>query len=125
MARATLAPREGMAAQVPALRKRPLADMKDMGMGEMDMGGMQGMDASGGYTMAGMDHAAMGHDMPTGGAAAGGMAGMDMGHGAYMPTTEKPHGGPMAGLLGMDAPDGDDMAGMGEGGRGGQKSGRE
>ncbi|MEV9042979.1 copper-binding protein, partial [Klebsiella pneumoniae] len=28
MARATLAPREGMAAQVPALRKRPLADMK-------------------------------------------------------------------------------------------------
>src|SRR3546814_2927863 len=45
MARATLAPREGMAAQVPALRKRPLADMKDMGMGEMDMGGMQGMDA--------------------------------------------------------------------------------
>src|SRR3546814_14792302 len=77
MARATLAPREGMAAQVPALRKRPLADMKDMGMGEMDMGGMQGMDASGGSTMAGMDHAAMGHDMPTGGAAAGGMARSD------------------------------------------------
>src|SRR3546814_11504289 len=89
MARATLAPREGMAAQVPALRKRPLADMKDMGMGEMDMGGMQGMDASGGSTMAGMDHAAMGHDMPTGGAAAGGMAGMDMGSGASMPTTDK------------------------------------
>ncbi len=47
MARATLAPREGMAAQVPPLRKRPLATMKDMGMGDMQ----------------GMDHGAMGHDM--------------------------------------------------------------
>ncbi|MEO7692261.1 MAG: copper resistance system multicopper oxidase [Sphingomonas sp.] len=36
MARATLAPRAGMAAEVPALRKRPLATMKDMGM---DMSG--------------------------------------------------------------------------------------
>jgi CopA family copper-resistance protein len=45
MARATLAPRAGMTAEVPPLRKRPLATMKDMGMG----------------AMAGMDHAAMGH----------------------------------------------------------------
>ena len=44
MARATLAPREGMTAEVPPLRKRPLADMKDMGMGDMDMSGMSGMD---------------------------------------------------------------------------------
>jgi FtsP/CotA-like multicopper oxidase with cupredoxin domain len=36
MARATLAPRAGMVAPVPALRQRPLATMKDMGM---DMGG--------------------------------------------------------------------------------------
>jgi len=36
MARATLAPRPGMIAPVPALRRRPLATMKDMGM---DMGG--------------------------------------------------------------------------------------
>jgi CopA family copper-resistance protein len=36
MARATLAPRAGMAAAVPPLRRRPLATMKDMGM---DMGG--------------------------------------------------------------------------------------
>jgi CopA family copper-resistance protein len=36
MARATLAPRAGMAATVPPLRRRPLATMKDMGM---DMGG--------------------------------------------------------------------------------------
>lgn len=41
MARATLAPRSGMSAEVPALRKRPLATMKDMGM---DMPGMGGMD---------------------------------------------------------------------------------
>ncbi len=59
MARATLAPREGMVAAVPALRKRPVASMKDMGM---DMGAMNTMAPSD-HTMAGMDHAAMGHDM--------------------------------------------------------------
>ncbi len=59
MTRATLAPRVGMTAPVPALRKRPLATMKDMGMG---MHGMAGM--------AGMDHGAMGGDMT-------GMTGMD------------------------------------------------
>jgi FtsP/CotA-like multicopper oxidase with cupredoxin domain len=41
MARATLAPRPGMAAEVPALRERPLLTMKDMGME------MEGMDMSG------------------------------------------------------------------------------
>lgn len=56
MARATLAPRVGMAAAVPPLRPRPLATMKDMGM---DHGGMAGMDHG---AMAGMDHSAMGHD---------------------------------------------------------------
>ncbi len=56
MARATLAPRPGMAAEVPPLRARPLADMKDMGMGDMG-----DMDMSGGGSMAGMDHAVMGH----------------------------------------------------------------
>lgn len=44
MARATLAPRPGMTAPVPPLRKRPVATMKDMGM---DMGGM---DMSGGMS---------------------------------------------------------------------------
>jgi FtsP/CotA-like multicopper oxidase with cupredoxin domain len=46
MARATLAPRTGMAAPVPPLRKRPLATMRDMGM---DMSGMKmgaGMEMS-------------------------------------------------------------------------------
>ena len=37
MARATLAPRAGMAAPVPPLRARPLATMTDMGMGGMLM----------------------------------------------------------------------------------------
>ena len=44
MARATLAPRAGMTAEVPRLRQRPLATMKDMGM---DMGEMSGMDMGG------------------------------------------------------------------------------
>src|SRR5690606_14348573 len=50
MGRATLAPRAGMTADVPPLRERPLATMKDMGMGDMDMSGgsMAGMDHSGG-----------------------------------------------------------------------------
>ena len=59
MARATLAPREGMVAAVPPLRKRPVASMKDMGM---DMGAMAATGSSG-DTMAGMDMAGMGHDM--------------------------------------------------------------
>jgi CopA family copper-resistance protein len=71
MARATLAPRLGMAAEVPPLRKRPLATMNDMGM---DMSGdgaarMPGMDHGAAASsvdrdsgaMAGMDHS--GHDM--------------------------------------------------------------
>jgi CopA family copper-resistance protein len=61
LGRATLAPRPGMTAEVPALRARPLGTMKDMGMDMSAMGGM-----------AGMDHAAMGHAMPA--PAAPGMA---------------------------------------------------
>ncbi|MEO7690760.1 MAG: copper resistance system multicopper oxidase [Sphingomonas sp.] len=100
MARATLAPRASMAAEVPALRKRPLATAKDMGM---DMSGdmkpprdvdpsaeqndsakiatgsaaMPGMahsaaSATSSGDMPGMDHSAMS------GTEAGSMAGMDM-----------------------------------------------
>jgi CopA family copper-resistance protein len=81
MARATLAPREGMVAPVPPLRRRPLADMKDMGMG-----GMAGMDhaAMGHAAPAAADpacppeHAAMGHCTPAGaGAGAGTHGGME------------------------------------------------
>jgi len=47
LARGTLAPRLGMTAPVPPVRKRPLATMKDMGMGNMHHGmDMPGMDMS-------------------------------------------------------------------------------
>jgi CopA family copper-resistance protein len=49
-ARATLAPRSGMSAAVPALDPRPLRTLVDMGMGAsmagMDMSSMKGMDMS-------------------------------------------------------------------------------
>jgi len=71
MGRATLAPRAGMAAEVPPLRERPLATMKDMGMGAMTAG-----DAA-----CTAEHAAMGHCKlpPADGAAQDHAA---MGHGA-------------------------------------------
>jgi CopA family copper-resistance protein len=47
---ATLAPRQGLTAQLPPRRKRPLLTMADMGMDHSAMGEM--------------DHAAMGHEMP-------------------------------------------------------------
>jgi CopA family copper-resistance protein len=61
MARATLAPRTGMVAEVPPLRPRVLATMKDMGM---DMSGMIMTSASTNLTrphdvMAGMQHGSM------------------------------------------------------------------
>ena len=70
MGRATLAPRPGMTAEVPPLRRTPNLTMADMGMGGMNHGGMD----HGAMNMAGMDHAGMGH---------GDMAGMDhSAHGA-------------------------------------------
>lgn len=73
MARATLAPRAGMAAEVPPLRKRPLATMTDMGMGAM-AGGAAG-DAA-----CTPEHAAMGHCTPAADPGAADHAAM--GHGA-------------------------------------------
>lgn len=67
-ARATLAPRPGMVAEVPTLGPPRLLSMADMGMDHampgMDHGAMAGM---GDAEMAGMDHAAMGHGMPAAG----------------------------------------------------------
>ncbi len=54
-ARATLAPRLGLEAAVPALDPRPLLTMADMGHGGMAHGATLGGE---------MDHAAMGHAMP-------------------------------------------------------------
>lgn len=69
-ARGTLAPREGMQAEIPKLRPRALLTMADMGpMHGMDHGSMPGMDHSkmtdGAAPMAGMDHSNMDHsNMP-------------------------------------------------------------
>ena len=52
-ARATLAPRAGMVAEIPEMTKAPLLTMADMGM---DHGNMAGMDHS---NMKGMDHSNM------------------------------------------------------------------
>ncbi|RJF93798.1 copper resistance system multicopper oxidase [Sphingomonas cavernae] len=60
MARATLAPREGLVAEVPPLRPRPLATMKDMGMGGMD----HGKGSTPVATDCPPEHAAMGHCTP-------------------------------------------------------------
>ncbi len=65
-ARGTLAPREGMEAEVPPMRPRTLLTMADMGMGSMDgmnHGSMPGMDMKDmdmkGMDMSHMDHASM------------------------------------------------------------------
>lgn len=78
MGRATLAPRAGMAAEIPSLRDRPLANMKDMGMGDMDMSGgaMAGMDHSG--MAMGADTGSTSMDMTAGTPTAAPMAGMEM-----------------------------------------------
>jgi CopA family copper-resistance protein len=58
--RGTLAPREGMVAEVPDLKERPLLTMADMGMDHSNMAGMDhskmNMSAE---NMAGMDHSKM------------------------------------------------------------------
>lgn len=75
-ARGTLAPREGMTADVPKLRERRLLSMVDMpmdhaGHGGMDHSKMAGMDHSkmtgmDHSKMSGMDHSKMGHGKPKG-----------------------------------------------------------
>lgn len=58
LGRATLAPRLGMAAEVPPLREVPNLGMRDMGMGGMDHSAMGHGPAA---PAPGADHAAMGH----------------------------------------------------------------
>src|SRR3546814_480350 len=114
--RATLAPREGMAAAVPAQRERPLLTMADMGhggMSGMDHGNRAGMDHSQmqqseeppatEQPMSELDHAAMGHAMPQAAEPVPDqqpMSGMDhaaMGHGTMPPADESPAQQPMSG----------------------------
>ena len=110
-ARGTLAPREGMQGEIPALRPAPLLTMADMGMAHagMDHGDMAGMDHSGMNhgDMAGMYHSGMNHGdmagMDHSGMNHGDMAGMDhsgMNHGDM---TGMDHGSMSHGdMTGMD-----------------------
>lgn len=91
-ARGTLAPRPGMLAPVPPLRKRPLRTMADMGM-DMDHGGMK-MEVA--QPMPGMDHGAHGAQM------AKPMPGMD--HGA-MRMGEMPMAGMQSPIVARHGPD--------------------
>jgi len=95
-ARGTLAPRPGMSAPVPALRKRPLRSMADMGMDHGAHGAMEMQGGQAAKPMPGMDH---------GGQAMKPMPGMDHG-GHQMPGMD--HGamqkGEMAPMAGMQSP---------------------
>jgi CopA family copper-resistance protein len=100
----TLAPREGMQAEAPLRRERPLLTMADMGM-DHDMG-----DAHAGHEMPAEDPHA-GHDMPAADPHAGhdmsGMAGM-AGNGLRAPGTVPPmsaHGPDTHGPANADVPD--------------------
>lgn len=83
MARATLAPRAGMAAPVPPLRARPLDTLKDMGMdmSRMTMGAPGAGQAAPGMAATGPGGSAppgMAPPRPRGSDAMGGMQGMSM-----------------------------------------------
>jgi CopA family copper-resistance protein len=99
MARATLAPRAGMTAEVPPLRARPLATMKDMGMDMSSMPGMEGMDMSGGgmSPMRGVDPTA--EKNPSAKLATAGASAMAMG---AAPTGSAMTGMDHAAMAGMD-----------------------
>ncbi|SFM41110.1 copper-resistance protein, CopA family [Halopseudomonas pachastrellae] len=112
-ARGTLAPREGMQGEIPALRPAPLLTMADMGMAHagMDHGDMAGMDHSGMNhgDMAGMDHRGTNH---------GDMAGMDHGSMSHGDMAGMDHSGMNHGdMAGMDhsGMNHGDMAGMDHG----------
>ncbi len=91
-ARGTLALREGLVAQVPAIDPRPIVTMDDMGMG-----GMAGMDHG---SMAGMG----GAEKKSG--EMSGMAGMDHSKMTGMDQSD------MTGMTGMNSGDMTNMAGM-------------
>ena len=115
----TLAPRDGMMAQIPERRKRPLRTMADMGMGDMAMGeSAKGkLDASkteaAKMDMPGMsaaEHAAITGAKPAASAAdkMAGMAGMNHGASATTSTPASPSPQPsghegMAGMSGASS----------------------
>jgi len=96
-ARATLAPREGMSADMPERRPRTVLTMDDMGAhGGMDHGSMSHGNMDHGSHQGAMDHGSAGHG--------------SMGHGAQTAGTGAAHGGGHAGHSG-----GTDHAAMGHG----------
>ena len=103
-ARATLASRDGLMAEIPPMDPRPMRTMADMGMGGMD--GMSGMDMS---KPPKTDQPAPmpGMDMKNGDMSGGSMAGMDMSHGqnpqSTMPGMDM-SGGSMTNMPGMQSP---------------------
>ena len=110
-ARGTLALREGLVAQVPAIDPRPIVTMDDMGMGGMagmdhgSMAGMGGAEKKSGEMsgMAGMDHSKMtGMDQSD----MTGMTGMDSGDMTNMAGMDHSK------MAGMDKSDMSSMAGM-------------
>ena len=118
MARGTLAPREGMTAEIPDLRPAPRLTMADMGMMEgMDHGAM-GHGAMGQGAMSGgaqMDHSDMGqggasHVMPDGSTMPGDAHAAMAGGGHVMPDGSTMASG------GHTMPDGSQMEGMNHGG---------
>ena len=103
LGRATLAPRAGMSAPVPPLRKRPVVTMKDMGMGDMGgMGSMPRPSATRGVDPTAEQNASDKLAQATGWSAA-----------AAASTSAPPSG---AGMAGMPGGSGHDMAGMAMGG---------
>lgn len=127
-ARGTLAPRAGLTAAIPERRARPIRTMKDMGMGDMNMGGAGGMA---GMSMSGAKTAAPAMDgMKMGAEKIAAMPGMDItGHQAHqMGTVEETRsrtkalfhrmndGTLMRGAAMNDAAKPDAMAGMNMGG---------
>jgi CopA family copper-resistance protein len=89
----TLAVREGLRAPVPAVDRRPILSMADMGHGGMghDMPGMAGMD------QGAMNHA--GHDMAA--MAGGSMTGMDQGDSAMQSHPASEQGNPLVDMQTM------------------------
>ncbi|WP_417825420.1 copper resistance system multicopper oxidase [Thalassospira povalilytica] len=101
----TLAPHEGMRAEMPELRKEaPLLTMADMGMNHGDMGhGDMGQSETGSGETGKGDMAGMGHGAAPSGSAAMGNAAMDHGSAGSMPGMDH------SGMAGMDH---SNMAGM-------------
>ncbi len=131
MARATLAPREGMQAAIPESRERPLLTMADMSHGDMagmDHSSMSGMDHSAmsgmdQANMAGMDHSSMSGMDPSAmsGTDQTNMAGMDHSSMSGMDPSAM-SGTDQANMAGMDH---SNMSGMDHGAMGGTAGSRQ